>query len=61
LQRNVAQVQALPTETKLRLEDRMAYLGAQDEQFGTNAQIGREGAERMAEGGGEGGGMKAEG
>jgi hypothetical protein len=51
LQRNMAMVQALPTETKLRLEDRMAYLGAQNEQFGTNAQIGREGAERQADAG----------
>lgn len=54
LERNMAQVQALPAEAKLRLEDRLAFLGAQDEQFGTNAQIGREGAERIA-GGGPGG------
>jgi hypothetical protein len=49
MQENMDKIAALDDKTKLMLEDRLEFLRAQAEQFGQNAQIGREGAERKAE------------
>lgn len=45
----------LDERTKLRILDRVEFLRAQEQQFGQNAQIGREGAERKEDGAAAGG------
>jgi hypothetical protein len=49
MQANMEKIAALDDKTKLMLDDRREFLMAQAEQFGKNAEIGREGAERKAE------------
>lgn len=50
LQQNMDQVAGLPDATKLRIEERLEFLRAQAEQFGQNAQIGREGMKGKEQG-----------
>jgi len=49
MEQNMEKIAALDDKTKLMLDDRREFLRAQAEQFGKNAEIGREGAERKAE------------
>jgi hypothetical protein len=51
LQAHPELAERLDDKTKLRLLDRLEFLRAQERQFGLNAQIGREGAERKEESG----------